>query len=138
MATFIRIIHHLKYIPKLGRFGSNVFANLKGGISIVDLDCVRETGRSACGHVKKYYPSAIPSPKPPILWIFNSEILPSSCKVEREMSTTGDVCHYNIKELSNNQAKKVFSRSVKSLDDLKICENDHYRTLTREDIPTAT
>jgi len=55
-------------------------------------------------------------------------------RIEQENSLTGDVCHYNIKGLSNRQAKIMFIKL--DLETFRICNgcDNCHRPLTIQDV----
>jgi len=89
----------------------------------MDYNCVINTSECICKHVEKYYKSLI-GPSEPILFC---EFETDNIEVENhllEYSPTEDVCHYNLKNLSNRQAKKVFKKICPDLSFVKICMPD--------------
>ena len=102
----IRLLHILHYDVRKKRFTSPAFRNSSNGISIIDEQCIRDLGSATCEHIINYY-SSIAS-EPPIFWRFSTDILPTPHSIVSEVSTTGDVCHYNIQGLSNKQARDFF------------------------------
>ena len=131
MSKYIRILPKRHYYKDLGRFASLAFKNLKGGISIIRKSCISDTGNQICKHLNYYYKS-VDAP-PHIVWIFDINILPPTAIIKRKDSHTGDKCHYNIKGLSNNLAKRIFSANFDLLDSGKICNNEHPRKFTDKD-----
>ena len=54
--------------------------------------------------------------------------------IEQKDSTTGDKCHYNIRNLNRGEAKRVFTNTFDLLRDGKICNNEHPRKFVDEDL----
>lgn len=134
----IRILNKRHYDRRLRRFNSLTFKNtgVNPGISIISRECIFQSGKTICQHIRKYY-GGIAS-EPPIFWYFSTEILSTNYELEQEDSLTGDVCHYNIKGVTNKQAKRLFMKFANKLETFKICNNNNndegHRTLTREDV----
>lgn len=122
MPTFIRILPKRHYYADLGRFSSLAFKKHQGGISVILKKCVSDLNTQLCLHLKEHY-SSVDSP-PHILWIFDGEILPIDCQIIQEDSPTGDICHYNITNISKGTAKRVFNEYFQSpLMNGHICDN---------------
>lgn len=131
----IRILNKRHYDRRLQRFTSLAFNNTgdNPGISIISRECILLAGRTICEHIRKYYGGT--ASEPPIFWCFTTEILPTGYRLEQEDSLSGDTCHYNIKGLSDKQAKKLFMKFAEKLEAFRICHNDgSHRTLARKDV----
>lgn len=112
----IRLIHHKHYDPDSKRFRSLAFRNSSndGGISVVDIECIVrqiQNEETVCDHVLKFYPNI--AGQPIIYWIIRTRNIEKenpdiNLKLEEKESHTGDICHINIKGLSNNKAKNFF------------------------------
>lgn len=130
----ILALHHWE--SKLGRFSSQAFKpSTNGGISVIELECIRATGEPICGHLRQFYPHV--AGEPPIFWIFPAEFLPNSVHFEQTLSDRGDPCHRNIQGISEKQARKLFKDFAKShkLTRFLICQNGDHRELRLSDLP---
>jgi len=99
--------------------------------------CVTKRDSQLCQHLIQFY-SSVDTP-PHIFWTFNRNILPSHCKLAQRTSISGDVCHYEIRNLSNGEAKRLFNLHVNlpdNIDVLKICNNGEPRKLRFSDLDT--
>jgi hypothetical protein len=117
----------------LDKFANVAFKNLDGGISVIDDECVTESGTELCTHLIEFY-SVLDAP-PHIMWRFDSSILGSQVTLIPEESVTGDKCHFNIVGLTNSQAKKIF-KNFDPLRDGEICDNSCPRRLIPSDMAT--
>ncbi len=129
---FVLLLHVADYDETLGRFRSSCFENSSdgSGISIVDARCAERTTGSVCDHAIRYYSGV--SWNPPIFWRFEESELPPDRELEYAPSDTGDVCHVNVKGISDNRAKKFFKRLPQ--DRFFICSPAGPRQLTTADI----
>ena len=134
MANFyVRILPKKQFIKRIGRFASVAFKNLRGGISVIQRDCIIDGGRTICGHLTHFYKSLDESPH--VFWAFDADvILPEDVEFEQEDSHSGDICHYNIRQVSNGKAKKIFTEHFETFRDAQICDGEAHRILTEEDI----
>jgi len=85
--------------------------------------------------LKKYYLSV--DEPPHIIWTFKDDIIPDDCEWVQKDSASGDRCHYEIKNLKDSKAKKIFNKHgniPNNQSTLKICNNDHPRKLVQSDI----
>lgn len=98
------------------------FKNSSGdsGISVISLPCVEKNGKGVCEHIQLYYKSTVASPV--MSWIFEDDILPDGCELEQNTSESGDECHYNIKKITNKDARKIIVNLPPS--DIQICNNN--------------
>jgi len=88
-----------------------------------------DTSHSICAHIRRFYPGI--TYEPPIFWEFDSSILPGA-SLEREPSTTGDLCHHNIRGFPGKTARGIFRRQ--DTFSFKICAPEGVRNLTPEDL----
>jgi hypothetical protein len=58
---------------------------------------------------------------PIMLWIFEYSILPKGCNLKQNSSDTGDECHYNIRNLSDREARKIIVGQ--DLSAFSVCKN---------------
>ena len=128
----IRLISTELYDHKLGRFQSTAFTNSSSrGISIIDKECIHESGACTCDHIRKYYQSI--AGEPPVFWQFSTDILPDHCRLEQQDTPSGDHCHYNILGLTDRQAKRLFKEQTQDLSGLFICIGECERVLQKDD-----
>ena len=132
----IRLLHINNYDKQRNRWASPAFKNSSGrspGISVIDRECIINTGDTICSHISKYY-STTP-PVPTIFWCFETDILPRGCSIEQVNSTSGDKCHYNIRELRDPDARRFFQQFWNKIESFNICTSDgDYRPLSVEDL----
>jgi hypothetical protein len=129
----ILLLHISQYDANCGRFTSDSFKESSreygGGISVVDRDCAVAKSDSICAHIRRFY-SGI-TQEPPIFWFFDSSILRGS-ELENEPSTTGDLCHRNIRNFPRKEARRIFR--AQDMFTFKICAPEGIRNLTSEDL----
>ena len=89
---------------------------------MIDRQCIFASGRTICEHIRTYYPTA--ASEPPIFWIFSTDILPQPSILVSTISTTGDECHYDIRQLSDKQRRDVFETHAHNIAGLSICSDD--------------
>jgi hypothetical protein len=108
----IRLIRKDDYWDNnLGRFQSFAFSNSsKGGISVIDKDCILASGRNVCDHIRTFYAKSLTG-SPPVYWEFDRELLPDKCHLEQKTTESGDYCHHNIHGLSDNKAGKLLKNN---------------------------
>jgi hypothetical protein len=92
-----------------------------GGISVISSPCVIELTGNVCDHIRRYYPTV--GGHPIIFWEFEENILPEGYSLEKETSDSGDVCHHNIKGVSDSQAGKIIKGL--SVEEFSHCNNSH-------------
>ncbi len=118
------------------------FQKRGGGISVIDKQCIFDKGYSICSHLKAFY--FRDRNEAPLFFELTDIELPDGHSIEREVSTTGDECHYNIEGISWNKQEKFFKSKFVDKNDseetyhfrnVMICEdNDNHRPLTQDDI----
>ena len=98
------------------------------------MDCVNKTGLSICHHLRKYYLSV--DEPPHVFWIYDFQgKVQDGIEFIQETSTSGDVCHYNMKGLSNGKAKRIFTEEFDQYRDGQICvENQDHRKFCQDDV----
>ncbi len=57
-----------------------------------------------------------------MFWIFDDNILPDGCTLDQNTSKSGDECHYNIKNMTNKEARKIIVNQSPS--DILVCNNN--------------
>jgi hypothetical protein len=57
-----------------------------------------------------------------MFWIFDDDILPDGHELEQSTSKTGDECHYNIKNITKGEARKIITNVPPS--DIQVCNNN--------------
>jgi len=82
-----------------------------------------------CSHIRTFY--ATVTGEPIVYWPFDSSILGTKAILEKRESNTGDICHYDIKNLSNKEAKEIFREHAKS-NNFFICNPDGEEPFTIE------
>ena len=131
--AYIRLLNFsLHYSKELRRFKSPAFANTGNppGISVIDLDCANHTSSGICPHCSKFYAAVAGTPV--IFWEVPNELLENGCRLEQETTESGDVCHYNIRGLSNNQARKIIISIP--VEEFMICADRGQRPMTEDDL----
>ena len=118
----IRLFHIRHYDHRRKRFRSTAFTYFGEGIFIIDRQCIIASGITICEHIRVYYHTA--ASEPAIFWIFSTDILPQSSIIVPTISTTGDPCHYDIRQISDSQRRNVFERHAHNIGDLSICSGD--------------
>ena len=82
------------------------------GISVISLSCITSKNRNICEHIHLFYKTIIGTPI--IFWEFEDNILPQNSTFQQSPSATGDDCHYNIKNLTNREARKIIIKQSPS------------------------
>lgn len=120
----IRLLHRRHYDYRRKRFTSVAFKNTgeNPGISIIDCGCILNSNGSICSHIREYYQKT--AGEPPIYWRFNTEILPPDIELVQEDSPSGDRCHYNIRGLTDKNARKFFKKYNFDLSLFKTCRDN--------------
>ena len=118
----IRLFHIRHYDRRRKRFRSTAFTYFGEGISIIEKQCIITSSMTICEHIRTYYPTT--ASEPPIFWIFSTDILPAPSIIVPTISTTGDHCHYDIRQLSDNQRRNVFEKHAHNIASLRICSSD--------------
>lgn len=108
------------------------------GISAFDEDCAVATSRTACVHLRKFYPSIAGTPG--AYWRFDADTLPAGSSVVATPSTSGDDCHRNIQKLSKKRSwtflKNAMKKDLFMTDAFMVCGSDDCpRMLEKTDIP---
>lgn len=129
----IRLLHPYHYSETKQRYKSSAFSKSSkdGGVSVVDLDCIRQGTKSICDHITEFYPESIAG-NPPIFWRFTDAILPTNTKLVQKTSKFGDVCHHNIDNMSKAECKSFLKGHT--LLEFEICDSGAPRTVTEHDI----
>lgn len=121
MGFFIRIINKKHYDKKLKRFTSLSFKpSSNGGISVIDKECVLHSTGCVCDHIQRYYGSV--SGDPPIYWEIPPNLLPENCEFQQTPSASGDDCHHNILNVTNQEAREILLKS-NMFAEFYLCEN---------------
>jgi len=130
----IRLLHANKYNKKQHKFTRPAFRNIAGGLSVIEWDCIRQSGKSVADHVRQYYqcyPGIVG--EPPIFWKFDTSVtLPAGHVVQQVTSDSGDICHHDVKGLDDSVLWGVFE--TKDISDFSICTNGGYRQVTEAEI----
>lgn len=87
-----------------------------------------DRGTTICAHVRRFY--CIKRPDDPIFfWDFEAnDLIPATAEFRQKVSETGDPCHYNILNLSNQQAKDI-AKNI-PITSVLFCENGTTRVAT--------
>jgi hypothetical protein len=129
----VLLLHISQYDEKLERFRSSCFERSEdSGISVFVQECAEDTTGSVCAHARAFYGEV--AGEPPTFWAFDEAILPEDYSLDEVPSVTGDDCHRNIEDVSNNRAKKFFKKQQAENPSFQICDGDESRPLTEEDI----
>ena len=120
----IRLVPKQHFDRTKRRFNRLAFRNSSdgSGISVIASECIERLSPSICWHIRYFYSEV--SRGPAIFWRFAAEILPTGCRLEQQDSATGDVCHYNIVNLSDGEARQLFQRYASDLAAFQLCEAD--------------
>ena len=131
----IRLLNAKHYDPQRGKFTSLAFKNSTGGgVSVVCAECVSKADVPICDHIAAYYPERVTG-KPPIFWKFAVGILPEGWAIEQQTSESGDVCHYNIVNVSDRQLRAILGDA--SLDDFCTCSPSGIRRTQSSDVTAS-
>ena len=79
------------------------------------------TGTPLCQHIAQYYPPPIVG-EPITYWEIPTDQLPGQTTIIATPSDTGDVCHRELKGLSNNQRIRFFKQQYRS-EDVRVCQD---------------
>jgi len=130
----VRALHRDKYDRKRKRFTSDTFKNYKGGISVIDSNCVGETDNELCSHIEQYYQKTIER-CPFAYWVIDiaclEEHFPGEFEIVEKESTTGDKCHRNIEGISNGRAQSWAKKRCKP-PHVFLCLGDNGIQITNE------
>ena len=131
---FIRPVHPKHYSRNRKRFESVAFQNSSdgSGISVISSSCIKRKNKNICGHIEKYYSSPLTG-DPIIFWKINSDTLPTSCRFVQSPSTTGDECHHNIENLSDNEARRMIIRQFPS--NFRLCHGHRVTRFNERSLP---
>lgn len=80
--------------------------------------------------MKRFYSTV--DPDPIVYWVFDSAIL-YDAQLEYVPNTGGDECHINAKNLSDEEAGKIFAANFRH-DDCRICLNGTDQPFTIESL----
>lgn len=61
-----------------------------------------------------------------------TENIPNSHRLDQKTTETGDHCHYDIKGLTDREAKNFFKQYWKKFEEFTVCNNGNNKSLTRE------
>ena len=132
MCDYIRILQKRWYINDIGRFASAAFKNYGGGISVIHERCISDNDRTVCEHLIQYYRSV---DEPPfVIWKFTRNSLFNGCEFQQSVSDSGDNCHFDIVNLSNSRAKRIFNQYNNPTEHQQICDNAEPRAMRESDL----
>lgn len=83
-----------------------------------------------CCHIRQFYPGV--AGEPPIFWEFDEYELPEGYRLVATPSASGDDCHRNIQDVTDDQLRKLFKTAA--LEDLQVCDGHDSRHLTHDDV----
>ncbi len=85
--------------------------NYHDSISLVDIACIRENTDDICAYLSRFYPGV--ALYPIVLWLVDiaciNEYYPA-ISLQQKFSDSGDPCHYELENLSNSQAEKIYKK----------------------------
>jgi len=89
-----------------------------------------------CSHLEQYYFNVVEEQRPFAFWIFDTDHLETVVgrevfHLEHVRSSTGDDCHVDVVDLSNEQAKNYFKEYFKP-PNVYICGGDRAIQLTQD------
>lgn len=102
----VRILNPKHYDRTKQRFTSLAFRPKDGTLSVVNKQCVLNSGTTVCEHIEKFYGNV--AGKPPVFWEFLYEQLPFDCEIAQRTEENGDECHYNLEGVDRKQAEDFF------------------------------
>lgn len=129
---YVRLFHPNHFDSRLGRFKSSAFKNSSngGGASIFELDCGIKISGDVCSHIKRFYPNV--GGDPAVYWVFEADELPQGSSLEAAPSNTGDLCHRNIKNVSDTYLRSIVIKLKTT--NFMICDAAGTRSLRAEDL----
>ena len=118
----VRILNARWFNWDKGRFQSSSFRKMGSGVSVFDRDCVADNyGTTICGHIRIFY--SIVAAEPIVYWQFDSSVLSKTAILVNIISSTCDICHYDIENLPNKESRDIFRKHALN-SNLIICNND--------------
>lgn len=78
-------------------------------------------GATICNHISNFY--SIVAGEPIVYWEFDSSILGQNARLVNIISSTGDICHYDIENLSNKESRDIFRDHALNAN-LRICNKN--------------
>ena len=132
---FIRLVHSKHFDKTRGRFHNTAFKkdSRNGGISVIQRECIDDSGRTICEHIRQFYESSVGGDRP-IFWEFTEEILPAGYRIEQTHQQRDDKCHHDIFDISNNQQRRI--AKALSIREMRICIDGDHRQLVLADLRT--
>ncbi len=130
---YIRLVHPKNFDFNRGRFSDLAFKRSSdGGMSIIDRICAEGvSGGLICHHIRVFYPAI--SGEPPIFYILQDNELPSGFTLRETLSDTGDKCHREVDDVSDNQLYKAF-KNKREPHMFFTCDGTEPRRLTAQDL----
>ena len=143
----VRLLNLLQYDEGKQRFRDVVHRNSskavgtpdgKGGLSVVDLCCAADHSGSLCSHIERYYSEVAGVPCG--LWLFDPAAFEPKGSAPKHIkspvllpkpSDTGDGCHRNLHNVSDNRLEKAFKRE-QAMGRLKLCWDGDLVEFTHE------
>jgi hypothetical protein len=111
----------------------------RGGFSVVDTLCVRNSSVDFHVHVKQYYRTLFGLPC--ALWRFDTDIFdPPSPELIPDLGSTGDPCHRNMHNVSDNRLKRKYRKAESGSAEngvLQLCYDGSIEDFTPEALPEA-
>ena len=111
----VRALPIIKYSATAGRFQSDTFGEINGGVSVFDKECAIGASQTTCAHIATYYGSTVGLP--PIFCVIDVDDMLNqpgfeNAKVEYTEVSNGDACHMDVtgttKKGRENFAKRTF------------------------------
>lgn len=130
----IRALHVRKFSELKGRFNSDSFRNLNGGISIFDYECSIKSTGSVCGHLSEFYNHIVGQPAFFCRFEFNDLVndfqLANGQNIEiiQSDSDKGDKCHHDIVNFKDKLTDK-FSQKYFQPPNIYVCCNGEEKRL---------
>jgi len=90
-----------------------------GGISCIDVECIEKGNRTICEHIREFYAKV--HGEPVVYFIFSYDDLPPEVSIVFRPSVSGDNCHRDLENFTNNKSKRFFK--THSPGKLKVCIN---------------
>ena len=128
---YIRLIHPRLYDHTRKCFNDLAFKKSSGGggMSVVEVECAANTSRVICDHLNSFYSGV--GGEPPVFCRFSDRELPVGTEILSTPSDSGDLCHREVHNVSNNALKKMRYRT---LENFSICDLYGSRSVTEADV----
>jgi hypothetical protein len=123
--------HHFDISER--RINSIAFRNSndRSGISVIQMDCAIQKSGCICTHVDKHKQYKHLITEPVSFWKLDDSIIPKESSFHQDNSN-GDDCHFNLTDITDRQARKLFKDSYK--DNLWSCNDGNLRSTTLNEL----